>query len=111
MMPLLTANAVILCSHGGKVNPIPSQTTVMAQGAPVLCGTDLLGAPIVGCPVVPSPATKPCLTVAAVMPPSWSLKVMVAGRPAYVASLVGVTDGVPPGPLTLVYPGQVVVQG
>ncbi len=111
MNPLLTTNAVILCSHGGKVNPIPSQTKVLAQGAPVLCGTDLLGAPIAACPVVPTPTTKPCTLVATVLPSSWSLKVMVTGRPAYVSTLAGMTDGVPPGGLTVVYPGQVVVQG
>jgi hypothetical protein len=109
--PLLNANAVILCSHGGKVSAIPGQVQVLAGGAPVLCVPDLMGAPIAGCPVPPTPATKPCTTVVAVLPPSWSLKVLVGGKPPYVATLVGITDGVPPGALTLVSPGQVVVQG
>jgi hypothetical protein len=109
--PLLNANAVILCSHGGKVNPIPGQSKVLAGGAPVLCVPDLVGAPIAGCPVAPTPATKPCTTVVAVTPPSWSLKVSVDGKPVYVASLVGVTDGVPPGSLSLVFAGQTTVQG
>lgn len=111
MPPLLNANAVILCSHGGKVNPIPSQVQVIAGGAPVLRVPDLVGAPIAGCPVPPTPVTKPCTTVVAVLPPSWSLKVVVGGTPAYVASLIGITDGVPPGALTLVFAGQMVVQG
>jgi hypothetical protein len=109
--PLLNANAIILCTHGGTVNPIPSQAKVLAGGAPVLCVPDLNGAPIAGCPVPVTGATKPCTTVVAVTPPSWSLKVSVDGKPVYVSTLVGITDGVPPGALTLVFPGQVTVQG
>jgi hypothetical protein len=109
--PLVTTNAVILCIHGGKVTPIPSQTSVLIDGAPVLCATDLLGAPIAGCPVPPTPATKPCTTVASVLPGSWSLKVLVAGRPALVATATGLTDGLPPGTIQVVFPGQVKVQG
>ncbi|MEY2516928.1 MAG: hypothetical protein QOJ89_4286 [bacterium] len=109
--PLLNANAIILCTHGGKVNPIPSQAKVLAGGAPVLCVPDLNGAPIAGCPVPLTPVTKPCTTVVAVTPPSWSMKVSVDGKPVYVSTLVGITDGVPPGALTLVFPGQVTVQG
>jgi hypothetical protein len=109
--PLLNANAIILCTHGGKVNPIPSQAKVLAGGAPVLCVPDLMGAPIAGCPVPVTGVTKPCTTVVAVTPPSWSLKVSVDGKPVYVSTLVGVTDGVPPGALTLVFAGQATVQG
>ncbi len=43
-------------------------------------------------------------------PGSWSLKVTVGGRPAYVATLSGLTDGVPPSPIFCTYPGQVIVQ-
>jgi hypothetical protein len=101
---------VITCAHAGQVRPIPSQQRVLAQGAPILVVPDLLGAPIVGCVQPPTPATKPCTLVAATFPGSWSLKVMVGGRPAYLATLTGLTDGVPPSPLIVVFPGQVLVQ-
>lgn len=84
---------------------------VLIQGAPVLCVPDLLGAPIVGCTQPPPPApTKPCTTVVSTLPGSWSMKVMVGGRPAYLATLSGLTDGVPPSPIMVTYPGQVIVQ-
>jgi hypothetical protein len=82
----------------------------MIQGAPVLCEPDLVGAPIVGCAQAPSPSTKPCTTVVSTLPGSTALKVLVAGRPAYVATLQGITDGVPPGTLTVANPGQTSVQ-
>ncbi|WP_272477361.1 hypothetical protein [Baekduia alba] len=90
---------------------MPSQAKVLIDGAPVLVVTDLLGAPIVGCPIPPTPATKPCTTVVSVLPGSWSLKVLVAGKPALVATATGLTDGVPPGTIQVVFPGQVTVQG
>ena len=90
---------------------MPGQTKVTIQGAPLLCVPDLQGAPIVGCtqPATPAP-TKPCTTVASILPGSWSTKVLVDGKPVYVATLAGLTDGVPPSPLILVFPGQVTVQ-
>jgi hypothetical protein len=111
MPPLLNANAVIMCAHGGKVTPIPSQTQVLIQGAPALCVTDLIAAPVVGCPLAPTPATKPCTTAITVLPGSWSLKVLVAGRPALLATATGVTDSVPPGAFQVLSPGQFVVEG
>ncbi len=112
MPPLITSSATIMCAHGGRVMLIPRQFKVMAQGAPVMCVPDLMGAPIAGCaqPVTPA-GTKPCTTVAATFPGSWSLKVLVMGRPAYVATLTGLTDGIPPSPLIVAFPGQVRVHG
>jgi hypothetical protein len=110
MPSILTSQAVIMCAHGGQVRPIPGQMKVTIQGAPVLCVPDLLGAPIVGCTQPPTPTTKPCTLVASTLPGSWSLKVTVGGRPAYLATLNGLTDGVPPSPLVVTFPGQVKVQ-
>jgi hypothetical protein len=110
MPPVLTDQAVIMCAHGGRVLTIPRQMQVTIQGGAVLCVPDLLGAPIAGCAQPPTGATKPCTTVVATFPGSWSNKVTVGGRPAYVATLSGVTDGVPPSPITVVFPGQVTVQ-
>jgi predicted cobalt transporter CbtA len=111
MPPIVTSNAVIMCAHGGQVTLIPKQTQVMIQGGAVLCEPDLVGAPIVGCAQPPSPSTKPCTMVVSTLPGSTSLKVIVGGRPAYVATLNGLTDGVPPGALIVTSPGQMTVQG
>jgi hypothetical protein len=111
MPPIVTSNASIMCIHGGQVTLIPKQSQVVIQGGAVLCEPDLAGAPIIGCLQPPSPATKPCTTVVSTLPGSTSLKVMVGGRPAYVATLSGITDGVPPGALIVTSPGQTVVQG
>jgi hypothetical protein len=110
MPPVLTNQAVVTCAHGGQVVLVPKQTTVTIAGGAVMCVPDLLGAPIAGCAQPPTPATKPCTTVVAVLPGSWSLKVSVAGRPVYLATLAGLTDGVPPSPLIVAFPGQVIVQ-
>ena len=110
MPPIVTSNATITCAHGGQVTLIPKQTQVVIQGAPVLCEPDLVGAPIVGCAQAPSPSTKPCTTVVSTLPGSTALEVLVAGRPAYVSTLQGLTDGVPPGTLTVANPGQTSVQ-
>jgi hypothetical protein len=96
--------------HSGQVTLIPKQTQVVIQGGAVLCEGDLIGAPIVGCAQAPSPGTKPCTTVVSTLPGSTSLKVLVGGRPAHVATLQGVTDGVPPGTLIVANPGQASVQ-
>ena len=111
MPPVLTSAAVVMCVHGGQVTLLPRQTQVLAGGAPVLCEPDLVGAPIVGCLQPPTPTTKPCTLVVSTLPGSTSLKVIAAGRPAYVATLSGLTDGVPPGALVVASPGQTQVQG
>jgi hypothetical protein len=110
MPPVVNANATIMCSHGGRVVLIPRQMTVLAQGGPMMCEPDLVGAPIAGCAQPPTPLTKPCTTVVATFPGSTSLKAKVGGRPVYVATITGLTDGVPPGSLVVVFPGQTVVQ-
>ena len=110
MPPILTSNAVITCIHGGQVTLIPTQSQVLIQGGAVMCEPDLVGAPIVGCAQPPTPATKPCTMVVSTLPGSTSLTVMVGGRPPYLATLVGITDGVPPGALIVVSPGQIAVQ-
>lgn len=109
MPPVVTTNAVIMCAHGGRVTLVPRQSTVMAGGAPALCEGDLVGAPIIGCAQPPSVATKPCTLVVSTMPGGSNPLVTAAGRPAHVSTLTGLTDGVPPGVITVVSPGQTVV--
>lgn len=111
MPPIITSNATIMCIHGGRVSLIPKQQSVTIDGGAVLCEPDLAGSPIAGCALTPSPSTKPCTTVVSTLPGSTSLKVLVGGRPAYVATLQGITDGVPPGTIMVASPGQMTVQG
>jgi hypothetical protein len=96
--------------HGGQVTLIPRQVQAFCTGGSVLCVPDLVGAPIIGCPQPPTPTTKPCTTVIATLPGSFSTTLFVGGRPAYLATLIGVTDGVPPAGLIVVFPGQVGTQ-
>lgn len=109
-MPLIvTANATIMCAHGGQVTLSPRQAQVQIQGGSVLCVPDLVGAPIIGCAQPPTATTKPCTTVVAT-PSGFSPKVLVGGRPVYLATLTGLTDGVPPGAIQVAAPGQTIVQ-
>jgi hypothetical protein len=56
--PALNANAVIQCTHAGKVTVIPKLPTVTIGGAAALRLTDVIGSPII-CAVPPSPSSKP----------------------------------------------------
>jgi len=111
MPPVLTTNAVLVCSHGGQVTLIPRQVQVFAQGAPILRLVDLIGAPIVGCSQPPTPVTVPCTAVVSPLPGSTSLTVSVNGIPALIATTTAITNGVPPGVVTVISPGQFAVQG
>lgn len=109
-MPLIvTTNATIMCVHGGRVMLTPRQMKVQIQSGSVLCVPDLVGAPIVGCAQPPSPGSKPCTAVVAT-PSGFSPTVLVGGRPVYLATLTGITDGVPPGAIQVTAPGQTVVE-
>jgi hypothetical protein len=110
---LLNTNAQLMCIHGGRVMMHPTQTTVQAGGGFPLCLPDLMSMPIVGCPQA-GPGIVPCTMVMAtegVLQPS--SKVMIGGRPAYVALQPGVpgglTNGNPPGMIMCVNPGQLTV--
>lgn len=111
MPPVVTTNASIMCVHGGKVTLLPRQMTVTIQGGSVMCEPDLVGAPVAGCGQPTTGTTKQCTMVASTLPGSSSPVVKVAGRPVYLATLTGLTDGVPPGAIAVVHPGQVTVQG
>ena len=107
---VVTTNATILCAHGGRVTLIPRQTTVTIQGNPVLRETDLIGAVIAGCAQAPSVSTKPCTTVVLVTPGGSAPTVTAGGMPVHTQALTGMTDGVPPGTIQVVSPGQTTVQ-
>ncbi len=110
--PIVTTAAKIMCAHGGQVTLIPKQFKVLAGGQPVMCVGDLVGSPIVGCAQPPTPVTVPCLAVASEIPiPMVGMNpmVFVQGKPVLLAGINGVTTGVPPSPLIVVFPGQVKV--
>jgi len=107
---VVTSNARILCIHGGQVQLVPKQTTVTIQGGAILRETDIMGAPIIGCAQPPSVATKPCTTVVSVLPGGSAPTVTAGGMPVHLDMLSGITDGVPPGTVMVVSPGQTTVQ-
>jgi hypothetical protein len=111
MPAIVNSNAAIMCPHGGRVMIVPRQSQILVQGGPALCEPDLVGAPIVGCAQAPSPTTKPCTTVISTLPGSSSPRVLVGGRPVYLSTLSGLTDGVPPGVIQVVDPGSTVNAG
>lgn len=111
MPPLVTSTATLVCPHGGLVTLIPRQVQVMVQGGSVMCEPDLVGAPIVGCTQPITTNTKPCTAVLTTLPGAFNPRILVAGRPAYLSTLVATTDGVPPAVVVVTYPGQVIVQG
>ena len=109
MPPIVTTNATILCSHGGRVVLTPHQMEAVIQGGSILCDPDLVGAPIAGCAQPATTSSKPCMTVVSVLPGSTAPTVTIGGRPAYTSALTGMTDGVPPGTISVVDPGQATV--
>ena len=106
---LLTTNAVIECPHGGAVTLIPKQTVVSIDGGFVLRLGDLVGAPIVGCAQI-GPLIKPCTTVLAPLPGTFAPNGLAGGLPVHLQTFTALTDGVPPGAVFVVSPGQVLVQ-
>lgn len=105
MPKVLTSAAVVTCPHKGKVQIMPSQTTVTAGGNPVLVVGDLDGKPIAGCTQPASTSTAPC-TATTPMTVGASMKVTVGGKPALLDTAMGITNGVPPGPYKVDSPGQ-----
>jgi hypothetical protein len=89
---------------------MPGQLQVQIEGSPILCEPDVVGAPIVGCAQPATTSTKPCTVVALVNPGSSSPAIKVGARPVYLETLTGMTDGVPPAPVTVRDPGQHLVQ-
>jgi hypothetical protein len=114
MPPLVTAAATIKCSHGGTVVVVPKQAKVFAGPPPlgaVLCEPDLIGCAIVGCLQPVTQTTKPCTMVVSTTPSVPPPRMLIGGRPPYLVTVSGVTDGVPPGTIAVVNPGQVAAHG
>jgi len=110
-MKILTEDAVLVCAHElGKVGIRPTQELVTVEGRQVLVETDPQGRPIRGCPNIGA-AIKPCQNTLRVRV-GYSDLVRIEGRRVCLDTVVGLTDGTPPG--TVEYrvrsPGQALVE-
>ena len=108
MPPLLNANALVQCAHGGVFTVVPRGPRPLVGGAPALAAPDFAGVVAGGCAFNVSGAPVPCVIVSVVagMCPT----VTVGGAPAVNQSLVCATsNGVPSLPVTT--PGQMTVMG
>jgi hypothetical protein len=115
--PLLNANAVIMCSHGGMFKIAPTHApTVMVGGAPVLTVADVAPGSMPGgapCPFATPAGPAPCIKLGSATG-GMATKVLVKGVPALMATTTFITipagAGVPV-PATVMSPGNMTVQG
>ena len=114
MPPILNANAIIMCSHGGMFKIMPTTApTVLIGGAPALTVADVVasipgGAP---CPFVIPPSPAPCLKLSSATG-GMATKVLIKGVPALLQTTQFLTMGVgPPVPAMVQMPGNMMVQG
>lgn len=109
-MEALTREAVLRCGHDGRVVMVASQQWVRVAGSPVLVEPDPQGRTIVMCPHV-GINIKPCTGTLAVRT-GYSTFVRIGRRAVCLDSVVGFTDGTPPGAVdyTVRDPGQRLVE-
>lgn len=100
MPPILTTASLVSCTHAAPVTHVPSQTRVLAAGAPVLTLTD--ASSIAGCPfTLPNGTPSPCTTI------RWTVgatRVLAGGTPVLTQSAVGLCLSplqAPQGPPTI----------
>ncbi|HEX4698914.1 MAG TPA: hypothetical protein VH857_06095 [Actinomycetes bacterium] len=96
---LLTAATQATCPHGAPVSFVPSQTSVLADGAPVLLASDQ--ATIAGCPFIVGTVASPCLTIRWLAP---ATRVMVTRTPVLLSTSTGLClnpASAPQGPAQL----------
>ncbi len=95
-MRWLTEEAVLVCQHElGIVAIQPTQDLVRVQGLRALVAPDPVARPITGCPNVGA-TIKPCTATLAVRH-GYSPWVRIHGSPVALSTVVGLTDGTPPG--------------
>jgi hypothetical protein len=96
---LLTSATQATCPHGGQVSFMSSQTSVQADGSPVLLASDQ--ATVAGCSFVVGTVASPCLTIQWLLP---ATRVQVTGTPVLLSTSVGLCcnpASVPQGPAQL----------
>ena len=95
-MKFLTEDAVLVCAHElGRVGLRPIQDLVTIGGRKVLVQNDPEGRTISGCPNI-GITIKPCQTTLRVQV-GYSDFIRVDRRPVCLDTVVGLTDGTPPG--------------
>lgn len=109
-MKILTRSGVSRCGHDGIVVPMASQSWVRVTSSPVLVESDPVGRSIGMCPNV-SINIKPC-TSTLVVHSGYSGFLRIGGHAICLDSVVGYTDGTPPGSVkyTVRDPGQRLVE-
>jgi hypothetical protein len=107
---LLVKDGVLRCGHDGRVENVPSQHWVRINGSEVLVEPDPQGRSITACPNIGA-SIKPC-TSTLVVREGYSPFVSIDGRPVCLETVVGYTDGTPPGVVeyTVRNPGQSLVR-
>jgi hypothetical protein len=81
---VLTAASTVQCTHGGSATATPSNTSVLADGSPMLVESDTHT--VAGCSFNVSGTPSPCVTIA------WSAaatKVKVNGSAVLLQSSIG----------------------
>lgn len=109
-MRVLTEDAVLPCQHeNGLAQIVPTQVLARIDGRHVLVAKDPEGRPIVGCPMS-GPGVKPC-TMTLPATDGYSSLVRIDGRRVCLDTVIGLTDGTPPGTIkyTVRRPGQALV--
>lgn len=95
-MLVLNEDALIVCRHElGKVKLEPVQDWVRIEGKRMLIEPDPEQRQINGCPNI-GPTIRPCQTTLKVRS-GYSVFVRVDANPVCLDSIVGLTDGTPPG--------------
>ena len=95
-MLLLTEDALVVCQHElGKVGIVPTQDLVRVDGRRVLVEPNPEGRPIAGCPNIGA-TIKPCTQTLKVRT-GYSEWIRIEGQPVCLDTVVGFTDGTPPG--------------
>ncbi|MDP2712545.1 MAG: hypothetical protein Q8O56_15120 [Solirubrobacteraceae bacterium] len=108
MAPLLNADAIIRCGHGGTFTIVPSGPRPLLGGAPALNARDLAGATAVGCTFNAAGAPAPCVIASVIA--GTCPAIVLGGAPAIDQTLVCATSsGVPTIPVSSA--GQTTVQG
>jgi hypothetical protein len=99
MPAFLTAASVLMCPHGGTVQIVPSNTSVMFGGAPAVTTSDTFI--VAGCPFVIGVVPSPCVTVQWVQPATQST---VGSNPTLTEASVGLclaATQAPQGPVVI----------
>jgi hypothetical protein len=111
MPPILNANAILTCPHGGLFKVLPlTAPTVIVGGAPVVTMMDM-AVPESPCPfVTPAGVPLPCVEAKPLGPPAGTVTAM--GVPVLLETTQFLTTGTgPPVPAEVTFPGQVLVEG